>query len=149
MKVYKYNVIYNVTVERYIVIQKERMISMNKEQSQLFDIIETFYEGEYGYDMEEFELKEDLIKNLKLDHVPIAASEFGEITEFSGETVYIPSQNVIYKGIYSVEYEKSFKEKLYFKDIESFQEYLYGESFDSLLAPEIEEKELIKIVKSV
>lgn len=128
--------------------KKERMIIMKNNQNILFDVLTTFYEGEYGYDMDEIEFKSDLIKSLESDCVPIAASEFGETTEFVAETVYVPSQNIIIKDVYSVEYEEQFQEKLYFKDVEEFQEYLYRESFDGLLAPEIEEKELIKIVKT-
>lgn len=121
---------------------------MNNKQKALFDIIKVFLEGEYGYDMDEFELKEDLIKNLKSDCVPIAASDFGETTDFSGETVYIPSQNAIFKNVYSIEFEESFQEKLHFKNLEAFQTYLYRETFDGLLAPEIDEEVLVEIVKS-
>lgn len=121
---------------------------MDKQINILFDVISEFYEGEYGYDMEENEFKEDLIENLKSDFVPIAASEFGGISEFSAETTYTPSQNTIIKDVYSVEYDESFQEKLYFKDIEAFQKYLYNATFDGLLEPEIDEEALINIVKS-
>lgn len=118
---------------------------MNKQDSTLFEIIATFYEMEYGNEVEE--IKDDLLQQIKSDYIPLAHSEFGSITDFSATTVYIPSQKAVVKNIFSFEYEQPFEEKLYFKDNEEFVYFLYNESFDGLLEPKIEEEKLIEICK--
>ena len=118
---------------------------MNKQDSILFEIIATFYEGEFGNEREDF--KEELLQEIKSDCVALVHSEFGCITDFSATTVYIPSQKAVIKNIFSFEYGQPFEEKLYFKDNEEFAHYLLNESFDGLLEPKIEEEKLIEICK--
>jgi len=118
---------------------------MCENEKDLFEIIATFYEGEFGNERED--VKEELLQEIKSDCVSLVHSEFGCITDFSATTVYIPSQKAVVKNIFSFEYEQPFEEKLYFKDNEEFAHYLLNESFDGLLEPEIEEEKLVEICK--
>lgn len=119
---------------------------MAEQEMSLFDIIATFYQGEYCHEF--YEIKDILSQELKEDRVSLAESEFGSITDFSGTTFYVPSENAIIKNVYSFEYNKGFEEKLFFKDKEEFAQYLLNVSFDGLLEPNIEEEKLVEIVKS-
>ncbi|MCE5132221.1 hypothetical protein KJB62_12670 [Staphylococcus saprophyticus] len=118
---------------------------MPEQEMSLFEIIATFYQGEYWHELQE--IQDILLQEIKEDRVSLAESDFGSITEFAGTTVYIPSENAVVKDIYSFEYEQEFEEKLYFKDNEEFKEYLWSVSFDGLLEPNIGEEKLVEIVK--
>ncbi|MCD8845214.1 hypothetical protein [Staphylococcus gallinarum] len=119
---------------------------MCEEKMILFHIVGTFYEGEFGYELEDY--KSRLLQDIKDDVISIVESEFGFITEFTTCTTYVPSERALYKDIFSFEYNKSFREKLYFKNNEEFAQYLWNEPFDGLLEPEIEEEVLVEIVKN-
>lgn len=119
---------------------------MTEKEKNLFEIIATFLEGEYGYEPEEYE--KDLQREIKEDCVSLANSEFGSITEFAASTFYVPSEMAIIKYVFAFEYNESFEEKLFFKDKEEFAQYLLNVSFDGLLEPNIEEEKLVEIVKS-
>lgn len=119
---------------------------MPEQEMSLFEIIATFYQGEYWHELQE--IKDILLQELKEDRVSLAESEFGSITEFSGTTFYVPSENAIIKNVFSFEYEQAFEEKLYFKDKSEFKDYLWNVGFDGLLEPNIGEEKLVEIVSS-
>lgn len=114
----------------------------------LLRIIWDFIEVEFGDSFEGTE--EDaihILNDINSDCVPLVHSEFGSITDFTGQTSYIPSKNMIIKDVFSFEYKESYEDSVVFESLEEFNMYLMKSSFDGLLEPDIEEEQLIKIVK--
>lgn len=119
---------------------------MAEQEMSLFEIIATFYQIEYCHEFQE--IRDILLQELSEDCVYLAESEFGSITELSGTTKYIPSENTIIKSVFSFEYEQGFEEKLHFKDKAELKDYLWNVGFDGLLEPNIKEEKLVEIVSS-
>lgn len=89
----------------------------------------------------------EILNDIDNDCVPIVHSEFGDLIEFTGQTSYIPSKNMIIKDVFSFDYGESYEDPVIFESLDEFNMYLMKNSFDELLQPNMEEEQLIKIVK--
>lgn len=89
----------------------------------------------------------EILNDIDNDCVPIVHSEFGDLIEFTGQTLYIPSKNMIIKDVFSFDYGESYEDPVIFESLDEFNMYLMKNSFDELLQPNMEEEQLIKIVK--
>lgn len=114
----------------------------------LLRIIWDFTDMEFGDSFEGTEEDAlDILNDINNDCVPIVHSEFGDFIEFTGQTSYIPSKNIIVKDVYSFDFGESYEDLVIFESVDEFNMYLMNNSFDELLQPNMEEDQLIKIVK--
>lgn len=106
----------------------------------------------YEFDINSISSNDDIgrfINSYKNDEIYIADSEFGYNVDYTGTTIFKPSELKIIKHITNLDTENSITLYRYFDNVEEVEDYFLSNTFDDHLQPSFDEHLLDKLTSYV